>query len=258
MTPAAIARLGFELSDARVSRSAIDQLNPMPADEREAYAIQDAIIANSDSELAGWKIGATSAFAQDFLDCEGPFAGPIFCDGVYLSGDVLPEEALLHPMVEPEFAFTMKYDLDPIGEQHTVEQVRNAIRGVHLAIEIVGGCFPDISDCGVLALIADRGANVAIVLSDEIRDWSPVAIAESRVRLLLDDQEVGAGVGTDALGNPLNALTWLANDLSKRGRTLAAGQVVTTGTCGGAARLALGSTCRAEFSNFGAIEFSYA
>jgi 2-keto-4-pentenoate hydratase len=33
------------------------------------------------------------------------------------------------------------------------------------------------------------------------------------------------------LGDPRIALTWLANELSRHGETLAAGQVVTTGTC---------------------------
>ena len=42
---------------------------------------------------------------------------------------------------------------------------------------------------------------------------------------------VAEGRGANALGDPRLALTWLANELSGLGITLAAGQVVTTGTC---------------------------
>jgi 2-keto-4-pentenoate hydratase len=39
------------------------------------------------------------------------------------------------------------------------------------------------------------------------------------------------GVGSNVLGDPRQALTWLANELSTLGITLASGQTVTTGTC---------------------------
>jgi 2-keto-4-pentenoate hydratase len=38
-------------------------------------------------------------------------------------------------------------------------------------------------------------------------------------------------VGANVLGDPRIALTWIANELSRHGVTLAAGQIVTTGTC---------------------------
>ena len=39
------------------------------------------------------------------------------------------------------------------------------------------------------------------------------------------------GIGANVLGDPRIALTWLANELSQHGMTLARDQVVTTGTC---------------------------
>ena len=45
------------------------------------------------------------------------------------------------------------------------------------------------------------------------------------------DGAVAEGRGANALGDPRLALAWLANELSGLGITLAAGQVVTTGTC---------------------------
>jgi 2-keto-4-pentenoate hydratase len=45
------------------------------------------------------------------------------------------------------------------------------------------------------------------------------------------DGKAAEGRGANALGDPRLALAWLANELSGLGVTLAAGQVVTTGTC---------------------------
>ena len=39
------------------------------------------------------------------------------------------------------------------------------------------------------------------------------------------------GIGANALGDPVEALVWLVNELSQHGRTLEAGQFVTTGVC---------------------------
>jgi 2-keto-4-pentenoate hydratase len=39
------------------------------------------------------------------------------------------------------------------------------------------------------------------------------------------------GIGANVLGDPRLALTWLANELPAMGATLAAGHIITTGTC---------------------------
>ncbi len=48
--------------------------------------------------------------------------------------------------------------------------------------------------------------------------------------MLINGKEVGAGVGTDVMGEPLDALAWLANTLARRGRHLRAGEVVLLGS----------------------------
>jgi len=46
----------------------------------------------------------------------------------------------------------------------------------------------------------------------------------------VNGEEVGRGTGADALGHPLNALAWLANDRARRGAGLRAGEFVLTGS----------------------------
>jgi 2-keto-4-pentenoate hydratase len=49
--------------------------------------------------------------------------------------------------------------------------------------------------------------------------------------MLRNDVVAEDGIGSNVLGDPRIALTWLANELSAHSETLKAGQVVTTGTC---------------------------
>jgi 2-oxo-3-hexenedioate decarboxylase/2-keto-4-pentenoate hydratase len=46
----------------------------------------------------------------------------------------------------------------------------------------------------------------------------------------IDDRQVGSGVGTDILGQPLDALVWLANNLAQRGHRLQRGDFVLLGS----------------------------
>ena len=61
--------------------------------------------------------------------------------------------------------------------------------------------------------------------------WRELDLASHRVVGKVSDRLTRDGIGSNVLGDPRVALTWLANELSHIGVTLAAGQVVTTGTC---------------------------
>ena len=50
---------------------------------------------------------------------------------------------------------------------------------------------------------------------------------------MINGIEKATGTGALALGGPLTALTWFANTLREQGRGLAAGEIITTGTCTG-------------------------
>jgi 2-keto-4-pentenoate hydratase len=56
-------------------------------------------------------------------------------------------------------------------------------------------------------------------------------LAQHRVTGRVGKRYEREGVGANVLGDPRIALTWIANELSRHGVTLGAGQIVTTGTC---------------------------
>jgi 2-keto-4-pentenoate hydratase len=55
------------------------------------------------------------------------------------------------------------------------------------------------------------------------------------------------------MGNPLNALAWLANHLGTRGLALNSGDVVMSGAISKMLRPKVGDTIRASFSRLGSV-----
>ena len=69
---------------------------------------------------------------------------------------------------------------------------------------------------------------------------------------------VSTGAGAAALGNPIEVLAWVANNLGKLGRGLRAGDVVITGTLVRAEQVKRGHRFRATFDRLGAVSVSLA
>ena len=85
--------------------------------------------------------------------------------------------------------------------------------------------------CPYPDFFADNGFSARIVLGGT--GWVLVAdidLLTENVVLSRDGVPFAEGRGEMALGNPANAVAWLANKLAERGRGLTAGMVVMTGT----------------------------
>ena len=65
------------------------------------------------------------------------------------------------------------------------------------------------------------------------------------------------GIGANVLGDPRLALTWLANELSRTGVGMKAGQMVSTGTLTGMLAPKPGETYVADFGPFGGVTVAF-
>ena len=182
--------------------------------------------------LWGWKIAATSTAGQRHIGVDGPLAGRLLAEMVHADGATLPFGANRMRVAEAEFAFRMARDLPPRAEAYTVEEVLGAVAALHPAIEVPDSRFVDFATAGAAQLLADNACAHQFVLGPEApATWRDMDLAAHRVIGRVTGRFEREGVGANVLGDPRIALAWLANELSRHGMTLAAGQVVTTGTC---------------------------
>lgn len=234
-----------------------------PAGIEAAYAEQAALVRRlgdaGGGRPVGWKIGATSKAAQRFLDVAEPFAGQVLKQRLLRSPARLKADAFRFRLIEPEYAFTLARGLPPRARDYSPAEVAAAVGQLHPALEIVSSAYGPEGwrAVGGRALIADNGAHGALVLGEGRRDWQGLDIGGGRVELRIDGRLFGTGSGTAALGHPLKALAWLASFLGRRGRGLAAGEVVTTGVVTPFTLLEAGQRASADFQDLGSCRVDF-
>ena len=141
----------------------------------------------------------------------------------------------------------MKSDTEA-GVEYTPESIKGFVGGIMPSVELAtsGFAMPELAafkTLGAPSLIADNACHGCLVLGDELvedlageSDSTTFAsflnsLDEKTCTLKVNGDKVADGVGNQVLGHPLNALSWLANALGKRGEILRKGDIITTGVC---------------------------
>ncbi len=229
-----------------------------PGTRAEGYAIQ-AYLERERGPLLGWKIAATSAQGQTHIGVDGPLAGRLPAARAGKSGATLSLGGNHMAVAEPEFAFRMARDLAPRAEAYEVAEVLAAVASVHPAIEVPDSRFEDFAVVGAAQLIADDACAHDFVLGPaSAADWRAIDLAAHPVVGEVVGGARREGSGADVLGDPRVALAWLVNELSGLGLTLAAGQVVTTGTCLQPLPVGPGAEVVADFGVLGRVSVRFA
>ena len=238
-------RAGTKLDDLEASLR--------PRDRAEGYAIQQRIESYSKASLFGWKIAATSEAGQRHINVDGPMAGRILPETVIADGGTASMAGNEMRVAEPEFAFRMKVDLPPRSSPYSMREVVDAVATLHPAIEIPDSRFRDFVRAGAAQIIADNACAHLFVLGPATRsNWRALDLVEHRPVITLRGKRF-IGHGKNVLGDPLIALTWLANELRQLGVTLRAGEVVTTGTCHPPLPIQSGDLFEADFGVIGKV-----
>jgi 2-keto-4-pentenoate hydratase len=228
-----------------------------PASLDDGYRIQDAVTQRLGEPIIGWKIGCTAVDQQQFLKVDGPFAGRIFGYRAVESPAVLQGAAFQMRGIEAEFAFRLGRDLPARALPYERAEVMDAVAAVHPTIEIVNTRYDDWLAVGAPSLVADNGAHGGFVFGPGLATWRGLDLPNHRIALSVDGTEVASGTGARVLGDPVTALVWLANDRARRGETLKAGQIVTTGTCVGLNKVGPVAAITADHGALGRVELRF-
>ncbi len=184
---------------------------------------------------AGWKIGAASEDIRRAEGLPGPVPGRIYLDTVFRSPATLPASLFInYRNVECELAFRLGEAVACRDEPYTEAEVAGRIECLLPTLEIGDMVFEDwYGASGYFGSCMDNGGGAALVYGSEVLDWPELDLPNARMSLFLNGNLLKEGFGRAAMGHPLTSLTWLVNWLGERGRGLAAGEIVSTGTCTG-------------------------
>lgn len=203
----------------------------IPADLDEAYAIRQEFerigIEHGRGAVAGFKIGLTTPIMQKLCGVDEPCYGTIFTGEVHHRRAELPTRNYCRLSIETEIAVRLGRDLsdgrDPV-------RVADAVESCMAAIELLEDLHHDYKRLTAAAMVAGNVWNAGVVLGPPVREWRHLDLSQLGARLTIDGREIGSGNGGDVMGNPLNALAWLADKRAAQGMPLKAGQIVMTGS----------------------------
>jgi 2-keto-4-pentenoate hydratase len=253
---AAATRLRSATSEGRPCPPVRDLLGATDLDL--AYRVQSANVGlalAAGRRRVGRKIGLTSPAVQQQLGVDQPDFGSLLDDMAVAPGGVVATGRLLQAKVEAEVAFTLSRDLD--GQLESIADVRPAIDSVAAAIEIVDSRVAD-WDISIVDTIADNASSGLFVVSDRhlsLAEIDPVAV---EMTLELNDTPVSSGRGSACLGDPLAAVLWLARAAQSVGEPLRRGELILSGALGPMVAVHDGDHVRADFSDLGPLEVSFA
>ncbi len=220
-------------------------------DVEAAYAVQEIVISRRETAGArrvGRKVGLTNPAVQAQLGVDQPDFGVLLDDMDVTGAVAVDTTALVAPRIEAELAFVLRDDVDETDRASVVAAVDYAVA----AFEIVDSRVRDWS-ISIVDTIADNASSALYVLGDvrvPLSDFDPIAVEMTLTR---DGEVVSTGTGAACLGDPVEALVWVAQTAARLGRPLRAGEVVLSGALGPMVPLAAGSAYEAAISGFGTV-----
>jgi len=234
-----------------------DELRPKTREE--GYAIQAHFESFSDRPIFGWKIAATSLAGQNHIGVPGPLAGRILQERVFEPSSTLDFGANRMAVAEPEFAFSMGSTLNPRSAEYSQREVMSAVDALHPAIEIPDSRFRDFASVGEEHLIADNACAHEFVIGPQMPDfWRSLDLSKHAVTISILNGNSNKGIGSNVLGDPRFALTWIVNELSRNNICLMAGSMVATGTCATPIPIKAADTIIADFGDLGELQVLFA
>ncbi|MGA8257599.1 MAG: fumarylacetoacetate hydrolase family protein [Nocardioides sp.] len=260
---AAVQRLALAL-ETRVPCAAVRDLigtDDLPA----AYAVQQGLVQArlaAGATVVGRKIGATSEAVQRQLGVDQPDFGYLLSDmdvsfGADVDGAPISMRTLVQPRVEAEVAFVLARDINPATEDEiTLQLVRAAVDVALPALEIVDSRIEN-WDIEFTDTVADNASSGLYVVGREGRSLDEVEPSEVVMSLTINGEERSAGTGAACLGDPLEALRWLAVQAYRFGDPLRAGHLILSGALGPFVPFAPGDRVEASISGFAPLSVTF-
>jgi 2-oxo-hept-3-ene-1,7-dioate hydratase len=264
MTPADIAQAAAALIEAEATGRQTGLLSRrypgMTLDD--AYAVQAAFVAAKIAQgrrKIGWKIGLTSRAMQDALKIDTPDSGVLLDDMAFSSGATIPKGRFIQPRIEAEIAFVMKA---PLTGDATRDEIIAATDYVAPSLEILDTRIlradPATGQPRIIVdTISDNAANAGVVLGPQRHAPGAHDLRWVGAIVTRDDMVEETGLGAGVLNDPVTSVQWLARRMQTYGQSIAAGDIVLSGSFIRPVECPPGTKIEADFGPFGHVAIAF-
>jgi len=222
----------------------------------EAYDVQAMLVESkirSGERIIGWKVGVTSQAVMDQVKMDEPIFGCMTSGSHYSYLREVKASDFCKMAVEGEIAFVMQKSLR--GPGITNSDVIMATSGIMGAVELVDCRIKDWK-MNISEAIADNSLHAGVILGPFMRPVAGFDLRQEGVVMSKNGRLLASACGIEALGNPINVVTWLANKLSEFDREIQMGEIIMTGSLTKFFFVDPGDVLDVSYSNLGSIQFA--
>ncbi|WP_298016451.1 2-keto-4-pentenoate hydratase [uncultured Dysosmobacter sp.] len=222
----------------------------------ESYAVQKLVRdekVRRGNRVLGKKIGFTSRGMRERFNMPSPDYGNLFSSDMFLQGEPIDTSRFIAPKVEGEIAFLLKKDLE--GPNVTAYDVLDATAGVMACLEFVDTRwgFP----VQPIDTIADNAACGGFLLGSKMLPLENLDLRYIAMYMMRNGELINSGAGVEVMGDPINAMIWLANRLAMHGDKMHAGDIFLSGALTFAVDVKAGDNMSVCFSELGNIDVKF-
>lgn len=193
----------------------------------DGYDIQAVVAEKIGKPIVGWKLAQTTAPAQAAFGLAEATVSPLL-EGMVVPSDTVFGAGRFHkPEIEAEIVIELA---SALPGPSTREEVEKAAAGVRIAIEVADTRYADKPSQGVPGVIADMNSCGALVVGPLMPLEKLDALRNAEPSATLGDGTVVPGVPAEARPDPLAVVAFLTEFIGRKGLSLPAGTIITTGT----------------------------
>jgi len=205
-------------------------------DAADAACARNKLVADLEKTLGpvvGYKAGLTNKAVQERFGASAPVLGVLLQDMILGADAEIPAQFGIKPVYEADMVLVVADE--GINAAGTPEEAIQHIAGVRPFIELADLMLADPKQLTASVLAASNvGARLGVLGELAPVDNSPAgaaALANAEIVLTNGDGTVlSTAPGSAVLGNPLNAVIWVAQELAAEGKALKAGDLVSVGS----------------------------
>ncbi|MAP64353.1 MAG: 2-keto-4-pentenoate hydratase [Microbacterium sp.] len=249
---ASAQRVAADLLQAlRTGRPIAPIRDRLDGDVDAAYDVQaqliDALQVGGATRV-GRKVGLTSAAVQAQLGVDQPDFGVLLSNMAVPSGGGVDLGELVAPRIEAEVAFVLAKDVTDPSPTAVLEAVDYAVGALEIVDSRIEGW-----DISIVDTVADNASSARFVLGRTRLPLSEFSPRDVEMVLHVNGATASTGDGAACLGDPVNALVWVAQTAARLGDPLRAGEVVLSGALGPMVPLTPGAVVTAQIGALGEV-----